>query len=331
MAPSRDDTMEGRLTLRAMEVFAAVADAGSLSAGARRLGAAVSTVSQQLSGLEHALGVELIDRAARPFALTPAGRLFQTRSAQILDDIAKTRAALAALDLAAVRSLTLGLLEDLEGDVLPELLVRLSRTFPRCAFTVETGYSHRNIEALERRQADLVVASDVSDLPDGIERHRILRDPLILIAAEGVIDGDDILARLANTEMIRFNRAQPIARMIEAHLRRHRFAAPGRFEVETNHAMTAMVERTGGWAITTPLGLLSAEWAGRVEARPLPFQAQARTLYVCTRRCVLGTLPAAVSTVLRQILADGSVRRGRDLMPWLGDTFRVLDGEKVET
>jgi hypothetical protein len=34
---------------------------------------------------------------------------------------------------------------------------------------------------------------------------------------------------------------------------------------------------------------------------------------------------------LRQILAAGPVERGRALMPWLGDTFRVLEADKDET
>nr|MCU0855738.1 LysR family transcriptional regulator [Paracoccaceae bacterium] len=63
----------GKVTLWGIEVFAAVAEERSVSAAARRLGASVSAVSQQLSNLEQALGAVLIERQVRPFALTPAG------------------------------------------------------------------------------------------------------------------------------------------------------------------------------------------------------------------------------------------------------------------
>ncbi len=63
----------GKLTLRAIEIFVAVIEEGSYSNGARRLGASTSSVSQQVTNLESALGARLIDRAARPLARTPAG------------------------------------------------------------------------------------------------------------------------------------------------------------------------------------------------------------------------------------------------------------------
>jgi len=79
----------GRLTLRAIEIFVAVIEEGSFSTGARRLGASTSSVSQQVTNLEAALGARLIDRAARPLALTPAGYVFQRRALAILDETAR--------------------------------------------------------------------------------------------------------------------------------------------------------------------------------------------------------------------------------------------------
>ncbi|OZA10381.1 MAG: LysR family transcriptional regulator, partial [Rhodobacterales bacterium 17-64-5] len=54
---------EGRVTLWGIEVFVAAAEEGSISAAARRLGVSPSAVSQQLSGLEAALGAVLLDRS----------------------------------------------------------------------------------------------------------------------------------------------------------------------------------------------------------------------------------------------------------------------------
>lgn len=317
---------QGRLTLRAVEIFVSVVEERSLGGGARRLGASASTVSQQIANLEEALGVSLIDRGARPFALTPAGRLFHARALAILDEVSRARSELSELDLSAVRELTLALLEDLEGDVLPELLVRLARTFPNCNFVAHTGYSHRNLEALENRSADLIVSADGVNLPDWIERHEIVRDPLILICADGVLgQGDDMLEALVAAPMVRFGRSLHIGRQIEAHLRRVRLSPPHRFEVETNKAMVALVARSRGWAITTPLGLLSSGYDhAAIEAHPMPFPSQARVLSVCTRRDVLGTLPAAVSAVLRSVISENAIVQGQQRMPWLGDGFRVL-------
>ncbi|MEL7349678.1 MAG: LysR family transcriptional regulator, partial [Pseudomonadota bacterium] len=92
----------GRLTLRAIEVFVAVVEEGSLASAAQRLGASPSSVFQQLTNLETALGARLIDRAARPFALTPAGAVFLKRALTILDEATGAMSELAEMALASL-------------------------------------------------------------------------------------------------------------------------------------------------------------------------------------------------------------------------------------
>ncbi len=53
---------QGRLTLRAIEIFVAVVEEGAFATGARRLGASTSSVSQQITNLEAALGAKLTSR-----------------------------------------------------------------------------------------------------------------------------------------------------------------------------------------------------------------------------------------------------------------------------
>ena len=51
---------------------------------ARHLGMTQSAVSQTISKLELALGVRLFDRAMRPLALTPSGKLLLREGAQLI-------------------------------------------------------------------------------------------------------------------------------------------------------------------------------------------------------------------------------------------------------
>lgn len=64
----------GTPSLEQLGIFAAVADAGSFSAAARRLGRAQSVVSYGIAQLEAQLGLTLFDRAGRVPVLTEAGR-----------------------------------------------------------------------------------------------------------------------------------------------------------------------------------------------------------------------------------------------------------------
>jgi DNA-binding transcriptional LysR family regulator len=71
----------------AMSVLLAVVEAGSLSAGARRLRAPLATVSRKVGDLEKHLGVRLLRRTSRGLALTEEGRRFVAASRRILGDL----------------------------------------------------------------------------------------------------------------------------------------------------------------------------------------------------------------------------------------------------
>src|SRR5690606_39641684 len=57
-------------------IFARVAAAGSISAGARELNMPKSTVSRRLTDLEEAQGVRLLHRSTRGLKLTDVGQAF---------------------------------------------------------------------------------------------------------------------------------------------------------------------------------------------------------------------------------------------------------------
>ncbi|MDX2257947.1 MAG: LysR family transcriptional regulator, partial [Hyphomicrobiaceae bacterium] len=89
--------------------FVAVAQAGSLSAAARKLGQPVTTVSRQLAALEAALGASLVTRTTRSHALTDAGRRYLDVCRRVLEEIASVEGALrggAAGELAGALTVT---------------------------------------------------------------------------------------------------------------------------------------------------------------------------------------------------------------------------------
>lgn len=70
-----------------MQIFVAVAEAGSITAAAERMSLAKSAVSRRLAELEGALGVSLIQRTTRRLNLTESGHAYYTRCVAILADI----------------------------------------------------------------------------------------------------------------------------------------------------------------------------------------------------------------------------------------------------
>lgn len=71
----------------AIRVFAEVADTGSLSAAARKLGMPLATVSRQLAQLEEHLGARLATRTTRHLALTEAGRVYLGYCRRALEEL----------------------------------------------------------------------------------------------------------------------------------------------------------------------------------------------------------------------------------------------------
>lgn len=77
-----------------LQTFVAVADAGGVSAAARRLGIAKSIVSRRLLRVEADIGVQLLARTTRGAALTEAGVTFRDHAARASAEIDTAREAI---------------------------------------------------------------------------------------------------------------------------------------------------------------------------------------------------------------------------------------------
>src|ERR1700693_3501724 len=75
------------MDLEDLRTFVDVADAGGISAAARRLGVSKSIVSRRLFRLEAELSVQLLARTTRGAALTEAGVTFREHAARVCAEI----------------------------------------------------------------------------------------------------------------------------------------------------------------------------------------------------------------------------------------------------
>ena len=79
--------MENSHLLGSMQVFISVADSGSFSESARRLGLSQPSVSRQVNTLEETLGVRLLHRTTRSLSLTEAGQIYYEKARLIQRDV----------------------------------------------------------------------------------------------------------------------------------------------------------------------------------------------------------------------------------------------------
>ncbi len=306
-----------RVSLWGIDVFLAVAEEGSISAAARRLGVSPPAVSQQLTAVEASLGVVLFDRAARPFVLTPAGTMFRRHAQVILNAEAEARADLARADLARLTTLRLGMIEDFDAEVTPALLSGLAGAMAECRFLLETGASHRLLDQLEARALDLVVAAELGT--EGLdagwrEVHPILTEPFVAVHPKA---GGEV-------PLILYSARHLMGRQIAAHLAQANMRPQVRFELDSYHAILAMVAAGAGWTILTPLALHhAARFADTLKVIPLAGAPLARNISLSARVGVLGDIPATVAVQMRSLVAARMIAPAVARWPWLGAELRL--------
>lgn len=316
----------GKITLWGIEVFIATAEERSISAAARRLGASPSAVSQQITNLENALGATLLQRNARPVLLTPAGEIFRRRAQSILNEASQARAELAMADLSALTRFRLGMIEDFEADVTPQLLTHMAGELRGCQFLLETGASHFLYDQLDARAVDVIVAAEMGAEADWMEVHPLMEEGFVVAAPKGVVESDaNILKKLKTLPFIQYTSRHHMGRTIAAHLARQNLTLAHKFELDSYHAILAMVGQGVGWTILTPLALMRARrFADQLDIFELPFAPLSRTITLTARKGILQDMPRDVAEKLRVVLRDTIITPEIRDHPFLGKSLKLL-------
>lgn len=123
--------------LSAMAVFAAIAEAGSLTQAAERLALSKSAVSKQLSRLEERLGARLVNRNTRQVSLTEVGAVYFDYCARILEEAEAAEAAVANLQDAPRGRLRVNAPMSFGTMHLAEALTGFARAYPEVTVDLE--------------------------------------------------------------------------------------------------------------------------------------------------------------------------------------------------
>lgn len=306
----------GRISLWGIEVFTAIAEEASISAAARRLGASPSSVSQQLTNLETAVATTLIDRSARPLICTPAGELFRRRALTIINEAEQAKAELAAADLAQMSRFRIGVIEDFDADVTPSLLGALAGEWNNTQFLLETGASHRLMDQLDARALDVIITADMGAAPEWAEVHPLMEERFVAVLPKGADPAPDALR---TRPLVQYSTRHYMGRQISSHLAEQDFRIPPRYQLDSYHAILAMVASGAGWSILPPLGLLRAKrFLQDIEIAPLPVAPLGRQITLMARKGVYGGLPADVAGRVRSLIDAKIIHPAQSDLPDLG-------------
>jgi DNA-binding transcriptional LysR family regulator len=165
-----------------LRAFVAVAETGSFTRAAERIGRTQPAVTLQIKRLEELLGRALVARTSRHAALTAAGEIL----------LPAARAALAALDQAAGRlaggeiggEVRFGSPEDFATAFLPDILARFVAAHPGVVLRTNCELTRPLIEGIGRGAYDLVAIKQAPGQAVAGARE-IRRESLVWAGAEG--------------------------------------------------------------------------------------------------------------------------------------------------
>lgn len=120
-------------TLRQLRYFVAVAEAGAVSAAARQLYVAQSTITTAVQEIESRLGHAVFARSVRGVELTDAGRSLLPRARQILELVNEAETYIES-DAELSGTVRIGASYTVMGYFLPQHIQKITARFPRVNF-----------------------------------------------------------------------------------------------------------------------------------------------------------------------------------------------------
>ena len=172
-------------TLEELQAFAAVVDAGSITAAAEQLGQTVSGVSRALGRLERKLDTTLLRRTTRRLELTEEGRVFLAHARAILASIDDAEEQMSARRQQPAGRLRVNAASPFMLHAIVPLVAEFRRSYPKIDLELDTD--ELNIDLLERRTDVAIRIGHLRDStlharPLATSRLRVLASPAYLAA-----------------------------------------------------------------------------------------------------------------------------------------------------
>lgn len=184
-----DEGILQRLKLRELRVLLTVAQCGSMGQAATKMAVSQPAVSKAISEMEHTLGVPLLERSAQGVVPTLYGEALLRWAVTVFDDLRQAIREIDFLTDPTSGEVRIGSTEAMTAGLVPAVIDRLSRQFPRLVFNVRQAptfalqYSdlrERNVDLILGRMTTPIGAED-----DDLDVEILFDDPLFVVAAVG--------------------------------------------------------------------------------------------------------------------------------------------------
>jgi DNA-binding transcriptional LysR family regulator len=302
--------------LNSIEVFMLTAELGGMTQTARHLGMTQSAVSQTISKLEAALNVRLFDRAMRPLALTPSGKLLLRDGSHLIAAARVLAREVREGSERAADCVTIAMAESIANHLTAPLLQGMGKR--ALQWKLRSGISLlQHHEFLARKLDMLITGSSQLEEVEEVEHFPIMTEEFILVAPAGHAGPIEPIA-LSTSPFIRYSLLSAMGQRIERQLTRLRLNLENKVEVDSTMQQLSAVAAGVGWSITTPLCLAShIDLLPELQVAPMRRAQFRRHIQIVVRRGEFGALPRDIAELSRQALKQSRLQRLCAALPWL--------------
>ena len=167
-----------------MRYFVQVADEGSITRAADKLGIAQPALTRHLKRLEASLGTQLLMRLPRGVRLTTSGREFLEHARRITFEAARARTLIQAGAKTARGRVAMGTSPTLAPLLLPGCIARARLQCPSVSLRVTEGFSPQLLDALLTGRLDLAVTTN-PPRSRALSLVPLISEPLVVVSAPG--------------------------------------------------------------------------------------------------------------------------------------------------
>src|SRR4051794_20080660 len=301
------------LDVRRMRVLREVAVQGSFSAAAEALSFTQSAVSQQIAALEREAGTVLVQRNARGVRLTEAGEALVRHADAVLARLAEAEAELEAIAGLRGGRLRMASFESAGATLMPMAIALFREQHPLVELSMTMGEPEETEPQLKTGEVDLVIGFGPRlGAEDGIERHLLLEDPMLL-----VLPRDHPLANKRSLRLADFAEDSWIGGRPDCECNRLIYGACSRagyeprmaFETDDYAAVQGFVAAGVGVSLIAELGLTTIR--DDIVVRDLGRETPVRTIYAAAAGGYRTPATQAMLDVLVEVAARYESRRPR--------------------
>ncbi|MDT0684312.1 LysR family transcriptional regulator [Roseicyclus sp. F158] len=259
------------LDLNRLRAFLAVAEEGSITLAAGRLGVAQPALSSSIKRLETDLGVALFERLPRGMSLTRYGRTLLPQVYDLFGRLAAMRDTLKDMETEPSGEVSIGLPPSASVVLTRPLLRVLTEEFPKVSLRLVEAMSGYLYDWVEAGELDMAITFNGLDTDTVLSRPMFREEMMLCGATDAMRDlpSPFPVERIAELPLIVTSARHTLRSNLQRQIEALGHTLNIRLEIDAGQQLVRMVSGGEGYGVFAPSAFVSELKAGQVQIVPL--------------------------------------------------------------